>query len=76
MDSDEWDEWEGDEGIPPTDCLFCKHKNSSSLEENMKHMTEAHFFFIPDIEFCVDFLGLITYLGEKVKFNPSPFLLC
>jgi pre-60S factor REI1 len=33
----------------------------------MKHMTEAHSFIIPDIEFLVDLRGLIEYLGEKVS---------
>lgn len=33
----------------------------------MHHMTVAHSFFIPDIEFLVDVEGLIQYLGEKIS---------
>ena len=33
----------------------------------MKHMMNAHSFFIPDIEFLVDLKGLIEYLGEKIS---------
>ncbi|XP_074843927.1 cytoplasmic 60S subunit biogenesis factor ZNF622 [Carettochelys insculpta] len=51
--------------VPPTDCLFCHH-HSSSLMKNVAHMTKAHSFFIPDIEYLVDLRGLIMYLGEKV----------
>ncbi|XP_071753239.2 cytoplasmic 60S subunit biogenesis factor ZNF622 [Centroberyx gerrardi] len=51
--------------IPVTDCLFCSH-HSRSLMKNVAHMTKAHSFFIPDVEFLVDFSGLIRYLGEKI----------
>uniref|UniRef100_UPI0037E82909 cytoplasmic 60S subunit biogenesis factor ZNF622 n=1 Tax=Semicossyphus pulcher TaxID=241346 RepID=UPI0037E82909 len=51
--------------IPVTDCLFCSH-HSKSLMKNVAHMTKAHGFFIPDVEFLVDLKGLIRYLGEKV----------
>uniref|UniRef100_A0A8C8SV23 Cytoplasmic 60S subunit biogenesis factor ZNF622 n=1 Tax=Pelusios castaneus TaxID=367368 RepID=A0A8C8SV23_9SAUR len=51
--------------IPLTDCLFCPH-HSSSLMKNVAHMTKAHSFFIPDIEYLVDLRGLIKYLGEKI----------
>ncbi|XP_076829626.1 cytoplasmic 60S subunit biogenesis factor ZNF622 isoform X2 [Brachyhypopomus gauderio] len=51
--------------IPVTDCLFCSH-HSHSLSRNVTHMTKAHSFFLPDIEYLVDLRGLITYLGEKV----------
>ncbi|KAL6489953.1 hypothetical protein MHYP_G00002980 [Metynnis hypsauchen] len=54
--------------IPETDCLFCSH-HSSSLSKNMIHMTKAHSFFIPDVEYLVDLSGLIRYLGEKVGFG-------
>jgi len=62
VDSDEWAE-EG--GIPPTDCLFCAHA-SPQLAGNMRHMTQAHSFFVPDVEFVTDLEGLVTYLGQKV----------
>ncbi|XP_071108701.1 cytoplasmic 60S subunit biogenesis factor ZNF622-like isoform X1 [Haliotis cracherodii] len=47
------------------ECLFCSYV-SSSLEDNVSHMTGKHSFFIPDIEYMVDMEGLITYLGEKI----------
>ncbi|XP_071592751.1 cytoplasmic 60S subunit biogenesis factor ZNF622 [Heliangelus exortis] len=51
--------------IPVTDCLFCTH-HSRSVTKNVAHMSRAHSFFIPDIEYLVDLRGLIKYLGEKV----------
>lgn len=63
-DDDDDDEIEEDT-LEVTDCLFCPHR-SMSLEENMKHMTRSHSFFIPDLEFMVDLKGLVTYLCEKV----------
>jgi len=47
------------------DCLFCA-ESSSSLDENIDHMTKVHSFFIPDIEYMVDLEGFIKYLEEKV----------
>lgn len=69
LDSDEWDECRmkgSDSLIKPSDCLFCGH-HSKSLVKNLKHMSETHSFFIPDIEYCVDVRGLFLYLGEKVN---------
>ncbi|KAJ8397364.1 hypothetical protein AAFF_G00439130 [Aldrovandia affinis] len=51
--------------IPVTECLFCAH-HSRSLLKNLSHMTKAHSFFLPDLEYLVDLKGLIRYLGEKV----------
>jgi len=64
VDSDEWEEFE-DDPIPVTDCLFCMH-HSANLDNNMRHMSESHSFFIPDPEFLVNLEGLIEYLGAKV----------
>ena len=64
FDDDDDDEIEEDT-LEVTDCLFCTHR-SISLEENMKHMTRSHSFFIPDLDFVVDLKGLVTYLCEKV----------
>ncbi|KAI5889832.1 uncharacterized protein SCHCODRAFT_02635733 [Schizophyllum commune H4-8] len=50
---------------PDSNCLFCTH-TSSSLSENLMHMSSVHSFFIPDAEYLVDPAGLITYLGEKI----------
>lgn len=52
----------GSDTIPVTDCLFCGH-HSRSLSRNIAHMTKAHSFFLPDVEYLVDLRGLISYLG-------------
>jgi len=64
VDSDEWDE-DVDNPINNNDCLFCTH-HSRSLVKNLKHMTIAHSFFVPDVEYCADLRGLLIYLGEKI----------
>ena len=64
LDSDEWLE-DTDNPTMRNDCIFCAH-HSRSWVKNLKHMTEAHSFFVPDLEYCVDVKGLIEYLGEKV----------
>lgn len=46
-------------------CLFCNEKRKT-LAKNLKHMALQHSFFIPDLEYCVDIEGLLTYLGEKI----------
>lgn len=53
------------EAITSTSCLFCS-SSSPTVEENLKHMSSTHSFFVPDLEFLVDVEGLLTYLGEKV----------
>lgn len=64
VDSDEWDE-DTKNPIANNDCIFCPH-HSDDLVENVKHMSVAHSFFVPDIEYIVDLEGLLMYLGEKV----------
>ncbi|XP_050070170.1 cytoplasmic 60S subunit biogenesis factor ZNF622 [Anopheles maculipalpis] len=64
-DSDEWEDVEFENPIDRNDCIFCPH-HSEDLLENIKHMSIAHSFFIPDAEFCIDVEGLLTYLAEKV----------
>ncbi|KFB44774.1 AGAP002118-PA-like protein [Anopheles sinensis] len=64
-DSDEWEDVEFDNPIENNDCIFCP-QHSEDLIGNIKHMSLAHSFFIPDAEFCVDVEGLLTYLAEKV----------
>lgn len=69
LDSDEWDECRidgSDSLIKPNDCLFCGH-HSRNMVKNLKHMSEAHSFFIPDVEYCVNVKGLLLYLGEKIS---------
>ncbi|KAJ3480050.1 hypothetical protein NLI96_g8631 [Meripilus lineatus] len=51
--------------LAPTSCLFCP-ESSRSFEDNLTHMSLVHSFFIPDAEYLVDVMGLITYLGEKI----------
>lgn len=51
--------------LSPAHCLFCTH-TSSTLSENLTHMSSSHSFFVPDADYLVDLPGLITYLGEKI----------
>ncbi|KAK7863935.1 hypothetical protein R5R35_012445 [Gryllus longicercus] len=71
VDSDEWEEENEDNPIDDNNCLFCSH-HSGTMMKNIKHMTIAHSFFIPDVEYIVDMKGLLTYLGEKV----SQYYMC
>lgn len=64
VDSDEWIE-DTENPVTNNNCLFCNH-HSKSLVRNLKHMTIAHSFFIPDPEYCTDIKGLLVYLGEKI----------
>lgn len=72
-DGDGGDEEEEEEELPfgegdaivNTHCLFCTAP-SSTVENNLKHMSSEHSFFVPDLEYLVDVEGLLTYLGEKV----------
>ncbi|KAF5304517.1 hypothetical protein FQA39_LY09568 [Lamprigera yunnana] len=64
VDSDEWED-DTENPIDNNDCLFCSH-HSAGLLKNVKHMTVAHSFFIPDVEYCIDLRGLLEYLGEKI----------
>lgn len=64
VDSDEWME-DTENPVRNNNCLFCNH-HSRSLVKNLKHMTVAHSFFVPDPEYCTDIKGLLIYLGEKI----------
>lgn len=64
IDSDEWLE-DIENPVTNNNCLFSSH-HSRSLVKNLKHMTIAHSFFIPDPEYCTDIKGLLEYLGEKI----------
>ncbi|KRZ16986.1 Protein disulfide-isomerase [Trichinella pseudospiralis] len=46
-------------------CLFCTH-NAVDLERNLEHMSLRHGFFIPEVDYCCDLQGLISYLNKKV----------
>ena len=64
--SDSDDGWNVDgDGIPSDTCLFCEVK-SSSMKENLVHMSQTHSFFIPDFEFITDVEELLIYLGKKI----------
>lgn len=64
VDSDEWDD-DTENPIDNNDCIFCDH-HSKSMIKNLKHMSIAHSFFIPDAEYCCDVHGLLSYLADKV----------
>ncbi|KAG8709788.1 hypothetical protein FRC08_018058 [Ceratobasidium sp. 394] len=51
--------------LSPNSCLFCPH-TSDSIATNLEHMSAAHSFYVPDVEYLVDLPGLIGYLGEKI----------
>ena len=53
------------EPLETTECLFCPHQGSD-MEKNLNHMSMAHGFFIPELDYLVDIKGLIEYLCEKV----------
>jgi pre-60S factor REI1 len=48
-----------------SDCLFCG-KNQSDFERCIEHMHKVHGFFIPDVEYLKDPIGLLRYLGLKI----------
>lgn len=58
------EEWEG-EALGIEECLFCSSV-SSSLENNLNHMSVKHGFFLPDADYLVDVEGMVTYLGNYV----------
>ncbi|GAA5969989.1 hypothetical protein JCM11641_000220 [Rhodosporidiobolus odoratus] len=51
--------------IPVTSCLFCTAR-SSTAQENVTHMRQAHSFVVPEEEYLVDLEGLLNRLGEEV----------
>jgi len=64
-DDEEYGDDEISEALPPTFCLFCPHE-SVNIEDNFRHMTKSHSFFIPDFKYVVDLEGYFIYLGAKV----------
>ena len=58
------EEWEP-EPLEINECLFCS-KKSEDMESSLTHMSKAHGFFIPDLDYIADVRGLISYLCEKV----------
>ena len=53
------------EALETDECLFCPLV-SDDMEANLKHMSSAHGFFIPDLDYLVDLKGLVEYLCEVV----------
>lgn len=53
------------EPLEINECLFCS-KKSDDMESSLIHMSKAHGFFIPDLDYIADIKGLISYLCEKV----------
>lgn len=51
--------------IGPSACLFCS-TSSSSVSDNLSHMSRTHGVFLPDAQYVDDLPGLITYLAEKL----------
>eukprot|EP00923_Selenidium_pygospionis_P036405 GHVN01063890.1.p1 GENE.GHVN01063890.1~~GHVN01063890.1.p1 ORF type:complete len:466 (+),score=101.73 GHVN01063890.1:52-1449(+) len=51
--------------VDPTVSLFDGHK-SESLQANFNYMRDKHSFFVPDLKYLVDPMGLVKYLSEKV----------
>ncbi|KAI8888814.1 hypothetical protein K501DRAFT_320725 [Backusella circina FSU 941] len=47
-------------------CLFCCG-TFTDFETNLKHMTQVHGFFLPDVEYLEDPEGLVSYLAEKIS---------
>ena len=47
------------------ECLFCPQV-SESIEDSLQHMSSAHGFFLPDLDYLVDLKGLVEYLCCKV----------
>ena len=53
------------EPLELTECLFCP-RETSTMEDSLRHMSKVHGFFIPELDYLVDLKGLISYLCEKV----------
>lgn len=50
---------------PATQCLFCT-ETTANIESTLSHMAHAHSFFIPDIQYCINIHGLLSYYAEKL----------
>ena len=62
-----------EEHFSPLQCLFC-NVESTSLDSNLKHMSHAHSFFIPDAKYLIDMESLLSYLFAIVAvFNECLF---
>ncbi|KAI6714520.1 hypothetical protein PZA11_005521 [Diplocarpon coronariae] len=50
----------------PLRCLFC-NSVSPLFESNISHMSYAHSFFLPDIEFLIDIESFLNYLSSVIS---------
>ncbi|KJH42721.1 zinc finger, C2H2 type [Dictyocaulus viviparus] len=58
-------DFDENQAIPITSCLFCSQANSSKGEA-VEHMRLYHDFVLPDKKYLVDEEGMLNYLGLKV----------
>ena len=56
---------EGPQTLDVDECLFCPLV-SDNMEGSIQHMSSAHGFFIPDLDYLEDLKGLVEYLCYKV----------
>ncbi|KAJ6256188.1 hypothetical protein Dda_9023 [Drechslerella dactyloides] len=56
---------DGMAALPITECLFCGLA-STTLQQNLEHMSKSHGLFIPEQRYLVNLEGLVRYLGQKV----------
>jgi len=50
-----------------TECLFCSHHDSETLDQALDHMIKIHGLFIPEPNYVADMEGLVKYLNAKVN---------
>ncbi|KAH8672627.1 C2H2 type zinc-finger-domain-containing protein [Tricladium varicosporioides] len=66
-DSEDVDDLQSEEvAFDPWKCLFCSAQ-SASLESNLAHMSKAHSFFIPDVEYLIDTESFLGYLFAVIS---------
>lgn len=64
--ADKNDGMDEDEKID-TSCRFVCDLKHDNVENCMIHMHKKNGFFIPDVEYLKDPVGLLTYVGLKVR---------
>lgn len=48
------------------DCIFDDYTSNGDVEQLVKHMSQAHGLFVPNLDYVVDLSGLVRYLQLKV----------
>jgi|ERR1719468_171157 len=68
---------EEEEIVPwaPEHCLFDRRR-FSSIDDNLKYMSSTYGFTIPDVEYCTDVPGFLSFLHEKITEPPYRCLFC